>query len=71
MKIKCNNIIGRRQGEVVDVKDSNGVPMDIYWRRRLVDALDDGCCEIVTPNVMADPLNLIIETEVEENDDNI
>ena len=34
--------------QVVNVaSDPNGVPLDLFWRRRLRDAKIDGCCEVV------------------------
>jgi len=34
-------------GQVVKVvADTQGTPMDAYWRRRLADAVTDGCCEL-------------------------
>jgi hypothetical protein len=29
----------------------DGTPLDVFWRRRLKDAEQDGCCEIVKPAV--------------------
>jgi hypothetical protein len=38
---------GRTVGDIEDVSDIDGVPYDEYWRRRLRDSKQDGCCEIV------------------------
>ncbi len=27
--------------------DKNGVPLDLFWRRRLKDAETDNCCEVI------------------------
>ena len=51
MKIQINKSIpGFKTGSVIDEKsDSKGTPLDIFWRRRLKDAVLDNCCEIVKP----------------------
>jgi hypothetical protein len=37
-----------KAGEIVEVPcDERGTPLDQYWRRRLRDAVKDGCCEII------------------------
>jgi len=37
-----------REGEVIEVKaDAEGVPLDIYWRRRLKDSHIDEAVEVV------------------------
>lgn len=50
MKIKVNTGVfaGYSEGQIVDVPDTNGVPNERFWRRRLRDSEIDGCCEIVT-----------------------
>lgn len=45
MLIKCN--IRKR---VIEVEDANGIPLDIFWRKRLKDATIDGNCEVVDAN---------------------
>ena len=48
MKLKIINVPG--YSGVVDVKtDSNGTPLDRFWRKRLKDAEIDGCVEVVKP----------------------
>lgn len=51
MKIQINKSIpGFEEGTIIDVTtDSKGTPLDIFWRRRLKDAVLDNCCEIVKP----------------------
>lgn len=39
---KANDVI------IVDA-DKNAIPLNKFWRRRLNDAKEDNCCEIVTP----------------------
>lgn len=40
---------GFRDGQVVRVVvDSNGVPIERYWRDRFKDAQTDGCLEVIT-----------------------
>lgn len=35
-------------GQVVDIEvDEAGTPLRLEWRRRLADAVTDGCCELV------------------------
>lgn len=50
IKLKVNaNIHGYYKGDTVIVKvDSNGVPLDINWRRRLKDSMIDNCVEIIS-----------------------
>jgi len=41
---------GFKEGDEVKVTtDDAGIPLDRSWRRRLADAKQDGCCEIVKP----------------------
>jgi hypothetical protein len=35
------------EGEVVEVLGVDGVPLDVFWQRRLRDSAIDGCCELV------------------------
>ena len=37
-----------KDGDIVYVMtDPRGVVMDRFWRRRLRDAVNDGCCELI------------------------
>lgn len=49
IKLKLNTDLGgKKKGAIVTVEiDSNRVITDKYWRRRLEDAVLDGCVEIV------------------------
>jgi hypothetical protein len=49
MKIQCNSVPNFKQGQIITVPSENGVPRDIFWRKRLRDAAMDGCCEVVVP----------------------
>lgn len=51
LDIHIKRTLGPHQaGQIVRVEsDANGVPMDQYWRRRLIDAQHDDCCEVVKP----------------------
>ena len=52
MKIKINrDFSGHKVGDVIDVSSTNGVPNEIFWRRRLRDASIDDCCEAVKETV--------------------
>jgi hypothetical protein len=50
VEIKINRTFaGFKEGESVHVDCfDDGVPTDIFWRRRLNDAKHDDCCELVT-----------------------
>ncbi len=37
------------ESEVVVATDSEGTPLDLFWRRRLRDAERDNCCEVLSP----------------------
>lgn len=49
IKIKLNYSFSfRKKGDIIAIKvDENGVPLDIYWRKRFNDAKTDNCIEIV------------------------
>lgn len=34
-------------GQIISVKDDNGIPVELYWRNRIKDAEIDGCVKIV------------------------
>ena len=46
MKLKINSVRGY-SGEITIKTDSNNVPLDKFWRRRLKDAKTDNCVEVV------------------------
>ena len=53
MKLKLNLNIKKEgkvftKGSVIDVEaDSNNIPLDRFWRRRLIDSRIDNCVEII------------------------
>lgn len=48
MKLLINSARGYTSGQVVTVQvDSNGIPLEQFWRKRLKDALADNCVEVV------------------------
>lgn len=49
LKIKINSALrGYKPGTIIEIKaNSDGVPADGYWRRRLKDAKIDNCVELV------------------------
>ena len=48
MKIQINKPLKNyKAGYIIDIKDKNGIPTDIYWFRRLKDAKIDNCIEII------------------------
>ena len=50
MKIQINKQLGELSpGQVINLEAANGVPLSVYWRRRLKDAEHDQCCQIVQP----------------------
>lgn len=40
-------MVNLRVGQCVTVPDKNGIPLDIFWRRRLKDAAIDSCCHVL------------------------
>lgn len=50
IKIRVNgNIPPHAKGQIVEVEvDMDGTPLDLQWRRRLKDAKEDKCCEVVS-----------------------
>ena len=48
MKLKLNrNLALYEAGDIVEVEAVDGVPVNIYWRKRLNDAQFDNCVEII------------------------
>lgn len=49
MKLHVRKDLGVvREGDIVDVEtDEHGAPLEQFWRRRLRDALIDGCVDVV------------------------
>lgn len=47
MRLKLNfDLRGHKKGDIIDVQDKKGVPVDPYWRKRLKESEIDGCVEI-------------------------
>lgn len=59
MKIKLNHDLkGFKAGAVIEIQcNKNGVPVDIYWRRRLQDSKFDNCIEIQAEKVIKEDAN--------------
>ena len=56
MKIKVLKDLPKfKAGTVVNVKDKDGIPLDVFWRRRLADAKQDECCEPVEEKSATEP----------------
>ncbi len=48
IQIKVNKATPRAGIGIHDVEaDAQGVPLDLFWRRRLKDAVTDDCCEVI------------------------
>ena len=49
VKIKINKpFLNFAKGRILEIEsDNEGTPVDVFWRRRLKDAKQDNCCEIV------------------------
>lgn len=49
MKLKLNHsMLWHKKGDIIEVKEIDGQPSDLYWRRRIKDAKIDNCVEIVS-----------------------
>ena len=35
------------EGQIIEIKDNQGVPLDKFWRGRLKDAVKDNCVSII------------------------
>ena len=47
MKLKINNVAGFEKGEIIEIREDNGVPLDPFWRKRLRDAKLDDCVTVL------------------------
>ena len=48
MKLKLNTPLrGYKEGQTIEVKDVDGVPVDRFWRDRLKDSERDNCVTVV------------------------
>ncbi len=58
IKVLTTGVPGHRAGDIVSVEtDSNGVPIQKFWRRRFQDAKRDNCIEKVEPVPTKAPKN--------------
>lgn len=49
MRIKLNqDLRGFKAGKEITIKDTDGVPIDAFWRNRLRDAVIDNCITVIT-----------------------
>lgn len=55
----------RPDHKVVVATDSEGTPLDLFWRRRLRDAKRDHCCEVLNPAAPEPPADDDWEEEPE------
>ncbi len=67
IEIKINKRMANHAvGDIVSVPGDDGVPLETFWRRRLIDAEVDGCCEIVMPALKAAPVLRKSEPVIED-----
>lgn len=53
-----------KDGSIVKVEtDIEGIPVNVFWRRRLRDSKTDGCCSLVE-DVVLDEVKVEVEKEV-------
>ena len=51
IKLKVNvDLAGCKKGQVIKLKANNKMPLDGYWRKRLLDSIHDNCVEMVENN---------------------
>ena len=49
IKLKLNaDLAGCKTGQVITLKSKNKIPLDRYWRKRLLDSIHDKCVELVS-----------------------
>jgi hypothetical protein len=49
-KLNCK-LHSYQKGVVINLEvDDKNMPIDLYWKRRFIDAKDDNCIELVTKN---------------------
>ena len=57
LKLNCD-IAHYKMGEIISVDvDKHGVALDVFWRRRMIDAKFDKCCEVLTHTAKSDTLS--------------
>tara|TARA_B100000497_G_C7687141_1_gene416693 strand:- start:180 stop:428 length:249 start_codon:yes stop_codon:yes gene_type:complete len=48
MKLKLNaDLASNKSGDIVEVRESFGIPTSKYWRQRIKDSAVDNCVEII------------------------
>jgi hypothetical protein len=48
IRLKLNtDLAGCKKNQVITLKAKNGIPLDRYWRKRLLDSIHDQCVEIL------------------------
>jgi hypothetical protein len=67
MRLKLNAPLrGLPAGTIKTIQaDKNGIPLDPYWRRRLIDSKIDGCVEIVKETKKAKKVTAITKKKGE------
>ncbi len=50
LKLKINKpVCGYEKGDIITLEcNMDKIPLSAYWRRRLIDAKIDGCCEFIS-----------------------
>lgn len=72
LRIKVNSagIVGHKPGDETLIECfPDGVPRDLYWRRRLADAETDGCIEVVPDQAEAEPQELELDDAAESGEE--
>lgn len=65
MKIRLNvDLNSYKKGQVIDVNSENGIPTDIYWRKRLREAKIDNCIEVIKKQVKREVSKVVKEAVV-------
>jgi len=58
---------GYQVDQIVTIQvDSDGTPLNVFWRRRLKDAKMDNCCEIVKPAIKKATKRFVPKNEEDE-----
>jgi hypothetical protein len=71
MKLKLNiDLKGHKKGDVVRIKDIDGVPVEPYWRKRLKDAQIDNCVELYTEEKTTSKTKVKSKSKGDLKDDN-
>lgn len=58
---------GYTAGQTIKIKtDRNNVPLDLFWRRRLKDALVDNCVEIIKSGPSSSSVEKVVNKKDEK-----